>query len=208
MSQRKRSFEEDAFKRKKLKYVKTNDYYVENTVFKVTGQQSCFEPSSKFLSVKTTLNSKFSYGEEVIKEVATSATMFSEEKKITKTALIKLFSSLSINDIWSAVFYKQETDQNWQEELVAKIQGMQKDDAVKYVKNESNTFGKIIRELKGQKISVTSDNNYYLVRDLYIYFDCLEESSSVLKAEEKSIRNLDVNTLQSLIFNDVKYILK
>lgn len=202
MSEQKRSFEE-AFKRKNLDRVEINDYHTECTVFKVLKS----DHGDNFY-VKTSQNFIYSFGEEVIKETSTSATLFDSEKRITRSEMIKLFSSLSVNDIWSAVYYKRETDKNWQEELVAKIQKMEKNAAVKYVKNDFYIFGRIIRKLKGQKISMTSDNNYYLVRDLDIYFDCLDDSSQIATAEKKSIRNLDVNTLQSLIFNGVKYILK
>lgn len=112
-----------------------------------------------------------------------------------------------MNDIWFATFFKQNTDNNWQDELVAKIQSMEKDDAVKYVKKDFNTFGKSLRELVGQKITLKSDNNYYMVRDLKLHFDELN-TKNLKEAAKKSIRNLDVNTLQSLIFNGVKYILK
>lgn len=60
----------------------------------------------------------------------------------------------------------------------------------------------------GQKISLKSDNNYYMVRDLNIYFDELSKSNDIDTAVRNSIRKLDINTLQSLIFNNVKYILK
>lgn len=85
---------------------------------------------------------------------------------------------------------------------------MAKGEAIDYVRKDIKKFGKTLRLLKGQKLSVSSDNNYYLVRDLEIYFDELEKSPNITEAAKKSIRNLDVNTIQSLIFNGVKYILK
>ena len=85
---------------------------------------------------------------------------------------------------------------------------MPKNDAVKYVKENFTTFGKITRELAGQKILPTSDNNYYTVRDLKIYFEELDKECGAEMAARNSIRKLDVNTLQSLIFNSVKYVLK
>lgn len=42
-------------------------------------------------------------------------------------------------------------------------------DAVNYVKKDFKTFGKIVRELTGQKLLKDSANNYYTVRDLNIY---------------------------------------
>lgn len=127
---------------------------------------------------------------------------------MTKTDLITLFSELSKNDIWKAVFYKRETEKKWEEELVAEIKAMQQDDVVQYIKKNFETIGKVSREMIGQKLFQMSDNNYYLVRDLDIYFDELQKSSKPTMADKKSIRKLDVNSLQSLIFNGVKYMLK
>lgn len=198
----KRSYEE-AFKRKTpLHTIKIDDFLVEHTIYKVIDKYG-----SSFHNIKTSENRNFSYGDSVIKETATSATVYTSERKATKTYLIELFSSLSVNDIWFATFFKQNTDNNWQDELVAKIQSMEKDDAVKFVKKDFNTFGKSLRELVGQKITLKSDNNYYMVRDLKLHFDELN-TKDLKEAAKKSIRNLDVNTLQSLIFNGVKYILK
>lgn len=197
----KRSYEE-AFKRKTpLHTIKIDDFLVEHTIYKVINKCGSFSHD-----IKTSENRNFSYGDSVIKETATSL-QYTSERKATKTYLIELFSSLSLNDIWFATFFKQNTDNNWQDELVAKIQSMEKDDAVKYVKKDLNTFGKSLRELVGQKITLKSDNNYYMVRDLKLHFDELN-TKNLKEAAKKSIRNLDVNTLQSLIFNGVKYILK
>lgn len=198
----KRSYEE-AFKRKTpLHTIEIDDFLVEHTIYKVINKCGSFSHD-----IKTSENRNFSYGDSVIKETATSATVYTSERKATKTYLIELFSSLSLNDIWFATFFKQNTDNNWQDELVTKIQSMEKDNAVKFVKKDFNTFGKSLRELVGQKITLKSDNNYYMVRDLKLHFDELN-TKNLKEAAKKSIRNLDVNTLQSLIFNGVKYILK
>lgn len=200
-SQQKRSFEK-AFARKQNDYVKISDFCIENTVFKVlNGVQNHF-------NIRTAQNSLYNYGKSIIEESSTSATTYGEEERVTKTYLIELFSTISINHIWTAEFYKYETDKNWPEELVTKIQKMAKGEAIDYVRKDIKKFGKTLRLLKGQKLSVSSDNNYYLVRDLEIYFDELEKSPNITEAAKKSIRNLDVNTIQSLIFNGVKYILK
>lgn len=203
MSQQKRSYER-AFMSKKLNGVKINDYYVETTVYKVL--RKSFQVN--MFDVLTTRNEENSYGGRIITDASKSASIFETEEKLTKTELIKLFSIISVNDVWSAVFYKQETSENWQEELVSKIQGMRKDDAVKYMKKEFYTFGRVVREMRGRKISHTSNNNYYLVCDLDIYFDEMERTSNIATAEKSSIRYLDVNTIQSIIFNGVKYKLK
>lgn len=205
MTELKRSFE-GAFKRKPLHYVKVDDFYVEHTVYKVIKPNPNDEKNSYF-DVKTAENSNFQYGESIIKETAISATSYTTEKKATKTQLIELFSNLSINDIWFVTFFKQDKDKNWQDELVSKIQSMNKDDAVKFMKKDFTTFGKLLRELAGQKIALKSSNNYYMVRDLNIYFDELQKNG-LETAAKNSIRRLDVNTLQSLIFNNVKYVLK
>lgn len=192
---------DEAFERRKLQCVEVHDFYVEHTVYKVLRHHN------KSYSIQTAENSKFSYGEEIILETATSATSYTSEKKATKTDLIKLFSNLSLNDIWFAMYYTQDEDNSWHEKLVEKIQSMDKDDALKFVKNDFTTFGKTKRELVGQKINFKSDNNYYTVRDLNIHFDELLNNNSSMTAK-KSIRKLDVNTLQYLIFNGVKYSLK
>lgn len=197
----KRSYEE-AFKRKPLQNVKVDDFYVDHTVYKVIKSSD----TDDFFDIITTQNSNFQFGESVIKETATSATLYTSVKKATKTELIELFSNLSINDIWFATFFKHDKDKNWQDEIVIKIQSMEKDDAVKYMKKNFASFGKITRELAGRKIVLKSDNNYYMVQDLNIYFEELKTNEPETAAK-KSIRRLDVNTLQSLIFNNVKYLL-
>lgn len=199
---KKRSYD-NAFKRRPLQWVQTGDFCVEHTVYKV------IKPSktADFFDIKTDQNKKFVYDIDVIKGTATSGTLFTSTKKATKTELIELFSNLSVNDIWFAEFFKLETEKDWQEELVGKIQALNKEDAVKYVEKNFTTFGKIKRQITGQKIVLKSDNNYYMVRDLNIYFDELTANGIELAAKN-SIRRLDVNTLQSLIFNDVKYVLK
>lgn len=198
---KKRSFD-DAFKRRPMDSIQTGDFCVEHTVYKVIRSNT-----ADFFDVKTDQNRDFSYHTSVIKGTSTSGTLFTSTKKATKTELIELFSSLSINDIWLAEFYKLEKEKDWQQELVGKIQSMNKEEAVKYVKKDFATFGKIKRQITGQKILLKSSNNYYTVRDLNIYFEDLDKNGVEI-ASKNSIRTLDVNTLQSLIFNGVKYILK
>lgn len=197
----------DAFKRKPLEKVVAGDFYVEHTVYKVLHQAPRENGKERFY-IRTMQNNRYNYEEITIKELATSMSTFASVEKVTKTVLIELFSNLSVNDIWFATFLKQEQEKNWQEELVGTIQSMEKEEAVKFVKKDFATFGKVKRELAGQKIALKSPNNYYMVRDLNIYFDELEKCNSVDQAARTSIRNLDVNTLQSLTFNNVKYELK
>lgn len=194
---------EEAFDYKKLKCVQVGDFYVEHTVYKVLKQ--C-EKSDSYI-VKTMQNSKFEYDESVIKETATSATSYISEKKATKSELIELFGRLSMNDIWFASYFTHDKNKNWQEELVMKIQSLNKDDALQYIQKDFKILGKTVREIAGQKIFSQSDNNYYTVRDLHIYFEELKTNEPETAAK-KSIRMLDVNTLQSLTFNNVKYLLK
>lgn len=194
-----------AFEQRNLNGIQEGDFHVENSVYKVLKRN---DKSKDYFVVKSAQNSTFDYGEGIIRETSTSATYFDNEEKITKTEMIKLFRNLSIHDIWFAVYFKQDTTNNWQEELVTKIKRMPKNDAIKYVKEDFTTFGKITRELAGQKILPTSDNNYYTVRDLKIFFEELDKGCGAETAAKNSIRKLDVNTLQSLIFNSVKYILK
>lgn len=199
---------DEAFERKKLQSVQVNDFYVEHTVYKVLKRAEMKTSDHTTYSIRTGENSKFSYSESIIMETATSATAYTNEKKATKTELIELFSKLSLNDIWFAVYYTQDKDNSWQEKIVEKIQSMNKNDALKFVKSDFTTFGKTQRELAGQKIDSKSDNNYYIVRDLNIHFEELSSNKPVSMAAKKSIRMLDVNTLQCLIFNGVKYSLK
>lgn len=197
----------DAFKRQPLERVEVGGFYVEHTVFKILDRHP---PRSgcNYFHIKTMQNKQYSYGEFIIKELSTSMSTYATVEKVTKTTLIELFSHLSLNDIWFASFLKQDLESNWQEEIVQQIRSMNQEEAVKYVKKDFATFGKVERKLSGQKIALKSANNYYMVRDLNIYFDELEKSNSVDQAAKASIRNLDVNTLQSLIFNNVKYELK
>lgn len=205
----KRSHEE-AFKREPLcKSIKVGDFYAHHSVYKVLNPCETKDDNlvTTGFTIKTTQNSNFKFAESVIKETGTSATSYTSQKKATKTELIELFSNLSVNDIWHATFFKQDQDENWQAELVAKIQSMEKDVAVKYVKKEFTKFGKILRDLVGQKIVSKSNNNYYMVRDLNLHFDELNTNDPAIAAKN-SIRRLDVNTLLSLVFNGVKYVLK
>lgn len=208
MTAPKKRMYEEAFERRKLTCVKVGDFYADHTIFKVLEDtnQSCY-PGLDY-PIRTTEKLEFSYGHSCIVGTATSATTYTSEKKATKTELIELFSNLSLNDIWCATFYTLDKDSGWQEEIVEKIQSMDKDSALKFVKSDFTTFGKTTRELIGQKIQLKSDNNYYTVRDLSIHFDGLAKGKSPTEAAKKSIRKLDVNTLQCLIFNSVKYLLK
>lgn len=208
MSTTKKRVYDEAFERKKIQSVQVNDFYVEHTVYKVSKQEEMKTAGNTTYAIQTDKNSKFYYCERIILETATSATSYTCEKKATKSELIELFSKLSLNDIWFAVYYTRDKDNSWQEKIVEKIQSMNKNDALKFVKNDFTTFGKTKRELAGQKIESKSDNNYYIVRDLNIHFDELSSNKPATMVVKKSIRMLDVNTLQCLIFNGVKYSLK
>lgn len=193
---------EDAFKQKTLQDFEIGDFYVEHTVFKVLGQ---IVPES--LQIQTLQNVTFDYGVDVFKERSTSATMYTQEKKITKVQLIELFSDLSMNDIWHVTFFEQNNDTEWQNKLVTKIQTLEKNDALKYVKKNFATMCNTMKELSGQKLALKSDNKCFKVRDLNIYFNELNANGPEL-ASKKSTRNLNEDSMQSLVFNGVKYILK
>lgn len=200
----KRSYnEEEAFQKRALKRVKVHDFYSKIDVYKVEG----YKYDDKFY-ITTSDNNEYSYSQVVIKERSKSATMYEKVEEKTKTALIKLFSALSINDVWSAEFLTHEKDSKWHDDLVTKIREMDENEAKKYVKKKFTSFGKVKRELVGRKISPSSNNNYYPVRDLKIHSEALEKGSDVESAEKSSIRQLDVNSLQYLIFNGIKYVLK
>lgn len=97
---------------------------------------------------------------------------------------------------------------NGQKKWVETIQGLTVDKADAYIKKNFGSFGKVNRTIVGHKIKPNSDNNLYMVRDLTIHFDLLKEGKDVDAAHSQSIRNLDINSLQFLIFNGVKYVLK
>lgn len=203
----KRGFnEEEVFQSKKLKCIKVDDIQARTTIYRVG--RECAKFGEAGFQVTTTDNDRFWTGRGVIEKQAKSATFYDKEEKLTKTDLNKLFAALSASDIWTAQFFKHEKDAAWEEDLVTKIQGMEKSDAVKFVKKHHETFGKVERQLTGLKLLPSSINNYYTVRDLENYFEALTEGVDVEIAQKNSIRKLDVNSLQYLIFNSVKYILK
>lgn len=194
----------EAFKYRKLNRVELNDICAFTHVYQINKELS----DSTGFNVTTSDNTAFWYGRNVIQRTSTSATFFEKVEKLTKTGLIKLFASLSIHDIWSAEFETNAKCDSWMEDLIAKIVEMKKCDAKKYIKNNYTSFGKTKRYLIGQKILPSSDNNYYTVRDLKIHFDLMTEGCNAEVAQKDSIRKLDVNSLQYLIFNGVKYELK
>lgn len=106
--------------------------------------------------------------------------------------------------MWSAQYQTYDKTE-WPTNLAETIHGMSVDKASTYIKNKFGSFGKINRTIIGHKVNPNSDNNYYMVRDLTIHFDLLKEGKSISAAHSQSIRNLDVNSLQFLIFNGVKY---
>lgn len=198
----KRTFNE-AFKRRNLNKVDVGGFYVHIDLFKVLSKNT---PDVN--NIVNMENNEFEYDDNVIKKGAKSATEFDREQSLTKTELIELFAKLSINDVWSAEYKSLDKSNEWQNELASKIQSLPIDEASVYIKKNFGSFGKTNRSIVGNKINHTSDNNYYLIHDLEIYFDLLKEGKSVQEADKQSIRNLDVNSLQYLIFNGVKYILK
>lgn len=193
---------DQAFKRRFLNDVEVGGYYVKIDMFKVLSKHN------KRFNIKTTENDKLVYDEGVIMKRSKSATAFDREQLFTKTELIELFASISINDVWSAQYKTFEKSTQWHKELAVEIKNKTVEEASTYIKNNFKSFGKADRMIIGHKISPNSDNNYYIVRDLSIHFDCLNDGKSIHEAESKSIRNLDVNTLDYLIFNGVKYTLK
>lgn len=201
MESKKRSYDE-AFERRFLNNVEVDDFYVKIDMFKVISK-NCFA-----YNILTTENDKFEYGANVITKRSKSATAFDREQSFTRTELIELFANISINDVWSAEYQTFDKSKEWQKELTTTIQGLSVDKAGEYIKKNFGSFGKINRTIIGHKINPDSDNNYYMVRDLAIHFDLLNEGKSVHEAHSQSIRKLDVNSFKFLIFNGVKYVLK
>lgn len=194
---------ESAFERRFLKGVKEGGFYVKIDMFKVLKEES-----NKKYRILTTENNDFTYDKSIIIKRSKSATAYDEIQEFTKTQLIELFANISVNDVWSAEFEKYDESDKWHRDLCEIIQGLHNIEASKFIKENFKSFGKINRRIIGHKVNTTSDNNYYIVRDLEILFDMLEEGILVEIAQKRSIRNLDVNSIQYLIFNGVKYILK
>lgn len=198
----KRTYEK-AFERKFLKEVKSDDFYVKIDMYKVNRKN--YRDS---YTITTTENNNFTYDSAVITKRSKSAKAFDREEVFTKTELIELFAILSPNDVWSAQYHTYDKTNEWQKKLAETIQSQTVAEASMYIKKNFGSFGKIDRMIVGHKISQNSNNNYYMVRDLKIHFDLLNDGKSVDEAHHQSIRNLDVNSLQFLIFNGVKYVLK
>lgn len=202
----KRTFEE-AFERKYLSEVSLNDYYVKIDMFKVLKEDVNRDFVIRY-DIQTTEKNNFKYEEGVIKKRAKSATHFNREEALTKTELVELFSKLSVHDVWSVKYKILDKSKDWQNELAKIIQNLSTDEASIYIKKNFKSFGKVERTIIGHKIETNSKNNYYLARDLEIHFNLLNEGKTVQESKDQSIRNLDVNTIQYLIFNSVKYVLK
>lgn len=194
----------DAFKRKFLKNVKVDDIFVKLITYKVTSQNELTE----IYSITTTENEEFKYYGYDIKTRSKSATAFDEEQTVTKNKLMNLFANISTNDVWSAEYQTFDKTKEWYKELAQTIQGLPADKAGDYIKKNSRSFGKVNRKIIGRKINIDSINNYYMVHDLAKHFEIIEEGCGSDFAMDHSIRNLDVNSIQYLIFNGVKYISK
>lgn len=202
----KRTYEE-AFGRRYLNKVLLNDYYVKIDMFKVLHKEDRDDFKTRY-NIRTMENNNFLYDEEVIKKRSKSATSFNREEALTKTELMELFSNISVHDVWSAEYKVFDKSKEWQNELAKESQSLTTEEAGKYIKKKSKSFGKVERTIIAHKITTNSKNNYYTVRDLEIHFNCLNERKTVEEAQNQSIRNLDVNTIQYLRFNGVKYVLK
>lgn len=121
---------------------------------------------------------------------------------------MKMFASISINDVWTAHYQTFDETTGWQKKLAETIQRLTVKNACEYIKKNFDSFGKVNRTIIGHKINSNSDNNYYFVRDLVVHFDHLEEGVDLDIAQKLSTYNFDVNSLQYLIFNGVKFVLK
>lgn len=189
----KRSYEK-AFERRLLNSVDQGGFYVKIDMFKVLNKID--DTYKNHYDIRTAENNNFSYDENVIIKRSKSATSFNRVEKFTKTQFIELFARISINDVWSAQYETFDKSEEWQLDLASTIHGLPIPEASKYIKKNFKSFGKTNRSIIGHKINTDSVNNYYMVRDLEIHFDLLEEGVDVKIAEKKSIRNLDVNSLQ------------
>lgn len=118
-----------------------------------------------------------------IKEKATSATLYTSEKKVTNLSYLN-YLVVYLQTLFGLQFFKKDRKTNWQNELVSKIPSMKKDDAIKYMKKNFTTFDNPIRDLAGQKTALNSDNNYYMVRDFNIFFEELKKNSLETSAKK------------------------
>lgn len=192
---------EEAFKRKCVKKVRVGDFYVKNDIFKV--KKNDFHHIF-FTTIEGSIG-KYNY-DYTLKE-AKSATAYDDNKVITKTQLKEIIDALSINDVWSVGYKKRVANNYWSSELWEDLQDMEDDEAASYIKKNYTTFGQVNRYLTCQKIVHNSINDYYTVRDLERHFELLERYGSD-KAFEEPLQSLDLNSIQYLIFNKVRYSLK
>lgn len=193
------------FKRKSLKKINLGDICVKIDMYRILKQSKNYSCS---YNIQTTDNDNFIYSDDIISKRSISATHFDTEEKITKTQIIEIFAKLSIHDVWCMEFKIYDNTTNWPTILSEKIKKMEVTEASEYIKNNFQSFGKIERKMIGQKVEMDSDNNYYLVRDLTIHFELLDKNSQIETAYKQSIRKVDVNSINYLIFNSVKYIVK
>lgn len=188
----------DAFKRRFLNKVEVNDIFVKIDMYKVTSKNELIDS----YNITTTENDQFKYCGEVIKKRSKSATAFDQEQRLTKTKLINLFAGISINDVWSAQCQIFDHTEEWHDELAQTIQGLTAEKAGEYIKKNFRSFGKVSRNIIGCKINCNSVNS----NDLENHFELMDSGVNSSIALNDSIRNLDVNSLQFLIFNGVKYV--
>lgn len=70
------------------------------------------------------------------------------------------------------------------------------------------THKKVEKEIFGETLNLKLNADYYTIRDLNIYRKELQTECKLEDAREKSIRKLNVNSIQYLIIYGIKYTLK
>lgn len=204
MSAAKRKIMEDAFVRTDLEDIVENSYCVESSTYKILRKT---KERDGFV-ILTDRGKIHDFHNECIRYTAMSASAFRTVVKVTKTEIIEIFATIPFSDIWTATFYKKNIETDWAMNFVKEITKMSVEKAAAYTRSNIDTINKTERTMTGKKNSIKPNNNMYSVRDLVLYFDELTKSKDVKSAEKCSFRYLDVNSITTLIYNNIKYVKK
>lgn len=196
---------DDAFLPSELENIVENTYCVEHTIYKILRKSN--QHDNSFL-VLTDRGKRYDYHADCIRYTSMSANEYRAVVEVTKTEMIEIFAAIPFSDVWTAKFYKKNHDPDWAMNFVKKINKMDVDKAAALVKSSIDTINKTDRIMTGKKNNMTPKNNMYSVRDVILYFDELSKTNDIKNAEKCSFRNLDVNTITELIYNNIKYVKK
>lgn len=196
---------DDAFITSDIENIVENTYCVNHTIYKILRKSD--HRDDGFL-ILTDRGKRYTYDTACIRHTSMSASEYKAEVKVTKTEMIDIFAAIPFNDVWTATFYKKNLDTDWAMNFVNEIRKMDVEKAVAFTRSNIDNINKIERVMTGKKNNITSKNNMYSVRDVILYFDELSKTNDVKSAEKCSIRNIDVNSIIVLIYNNIKYVKK